>query len=41
MEFDGPFGTVRLVVMLLVGVATIGYGAYSYTTQSSALASAV
>lgn len=37
MAFGGFSGTVRVVIVLLVGVATIGYGAYSYSVQSSAL----
>ncbi|MFC7046195.1 DUF3592 domain-containing protein [Halobacteriaceae archaeon GCM10025711] len=40
MAFDGFSGTVRVAVALLVGLATIGYGAYSYSVQSSALDSA-
>jgi len=41
MEFDGPSGTLRIALVLLVGLATMGYGAYSYTAQSSALDSPV
>ncbi|MFB6103409.1 MAG: DUF3592 domain-containing protein [Haloplanus sp.] len=40
MEFDGSSGTIRIAIALLVGVATIGYGGYSYSMQSSALDSA-
>ncbi|WP_253737290.1 DUF3592 domain-containing protein [Halohasta salina] len=39
VNFDGPSGTIRIVAALLVGLGTMGYGAYSYTAQSSALAS--
>jgi hypothetical protein len=38
-NFDGPSGTVQIVVALLVGLGTVGYGAYSYTAQASALES--
>jgi hypothetical protein len=41
MEINGPTGTVQIAVVLLIGVAAIGYGAYSYTAQTSALDSAV
>lgn len=43
MEFNlnGPTGTISVVLALLIGLATIGYGAYSYSQQSSALDSAV
>lgn len=41
MNFDNLSGNVRIAVALIVGLATIGYGAYSYSTQSAALDSAV
>lgn len=41
MEVNGPSGTLRIALTLLVGLATIGYGAYSYSEQTSALDSAV
>lgn len=41
MKFDGLSGNIRVVVLLIVGLATIGYGAYSYSSQTSALDSAV
>lgn len=41
MEFNGPSGRIQIALMLLVGLATIGYGGYSYSVQSSELDSAV
>ncbi|WP_435179121.1 DUF3592 domain-containing protein [Halorussus sp. AFM4] len=41
MEVNGPSGTLQIALTILVGLATIGYGAYSYSEQSSALDSAV
>jgi len=38
-NFNGPSGTVQIVVALLLGLGTMGYGAYSYTAQASALES--
>lgn len=40
-NFDGPSGTISVVLALLIGLGTIGYGAYSFSQQSSALDSAV
>jgi hypothetical protein len=40
MEINGPSGTLQTVLALLVGLGAVGYGAYSYTTQVSALDSA-
>ena len=37
---NGPSG-IRIVIVLVLGLATIGYGAYSYNAQTSALGSAV
>jgi len=39
VKFNGPSGTLRIVVMLLLGLGSMGYGAYSYPAQSSALES--
>jgi hypothetical protein len=39
-NFDGPSGPLQVAVMLLLGLGTIGYGAYGYTAQTSALDSA-
>ena len=41
MEFNGPRGTLQIAFALLVGLATMGYGAYSYSEQTTALDSAV
>jgi len=41
MEFNGPSGRIRIALMILVGLATIGYGGYTYSVQSSALDSSV
>ncbi|WP_327051907.1 DUF3592 domain-containing protein [Halomicrococcus gelatinilyticus] len=41
MEFNGPSGRFQIALMFLLGLATIGYGGYSYAEQSSALDSAV
>ncbi|XGI83022.1 DUF3592 domain-containing protein [Halorutilales archaeon Cl-col2-1] len=43
MEFsiDGPSGRLQTVLLLLLGIASVGYGAYSYNVQSSALDSGV
>ena len=41
MEFNGPSSRLKIALMFLVGLATIGYGGYSYVEQSSALDSAV
>jgi len=40
MEFNGPSGRIRIALMILVGLATIGYGGYTDSVQSSALDSA-
>jgi hypothetical protein len=40
-NFNGPSGTLQVVLAVLLGLGTMGYGAYSYTAQSSALDSAV
>lgn len=39
-NFNGPSGTLQIAVALILGLGTMGYGAYSYTAQSSALDSA-
>jgi hypothetical protein len=41
MEFNGPRGTLQIAFALLVGLATMGYGAYSYSEQTTALDAAV
>lgn len=40
LNFDGPSGTLQIAIALLTGLGTMGYGAYSYTVQSSELDSA-
>lgn len=40
-EFNGPSTPLQIAVVLLLGLGTMGYGAYSYTAQTSALDSAV
>lgn len=37
IDVDGPSGPLGIAVVLLIGAATIGYGAYSHVEQSSAL----
>ncbi|ESP87169.1 DUF3592 domain-containing protein [Candidatus Halobonum tyrrellensis] len=41
LRFDGPSGSLGVAFAILVGLAAMGYGAYSYTQQASALDSAV
>jgi len=36
-DFDGPSGTFRIALALIVGFGAMGYGAYSYSSQSAAL----
>lgn len=40
MEINGPSGPIGIAIALLVGLGTMGYGAYDYTQQTSALESA-
>lgn len=40
-SINGPSGTLRVAAVLLLGLGTVGYGAYSYSAQTSALGSAV
>jgi hypothetical protein len=40
LSINGPSGPLRIGLALLLGVAAMGYGAYSYTAQTSALDSA-
>ncbi|MCX2819676.1 DUF3592 domain-containing protein [Haladaptatus sp. F3-133] len=40
-SISGPSGTLRIVLFVLLGIGVTGYGAYSYTSQASALNSAV
>ena len=37
LEFNGPSGTLQIALALIVGLGAIGYGAYSYSSQSAAL----
>jgi len=41
VNVDAPSGILQIALALLVGIATMGYGAYSYTEQRSALDSTV
>lgn len=36
-DFDGPSGTLQIAFALVVGLGAMGYGAYSYSSQSAAL----
>jgi hypothetical protein len=40
MKISGPSGRLGIALTLVIGLASIGFGAYSYTTQSAALDSA-
>ncbi len=40
-EINGPSSTLGVALLLLGGLALVGYGGYSYVTQSSAIDSAV
>jgi hypothetical protein len=40
MKISGPSGRLGIALTLVLGLASIGFGAYSYTTQSAALDSA-
>ena len=40
MKIRGPSGRLGIALTLVLGLASIGFGAYSYTTQSAALDSA-
>ncbi|WP_254522278.1 DUF3592 domain-containing protein [Natrinema caseinilyticum] len=37
LDFNGPSGAIQIAIALIIGLGTIGYGAYSYSAQSSAL----
>ena len=37
MEINGPSSRLGIAVLLLVGLASMGYGVYSYDPQSAAL----
>lgn len=39
MEINGPSGPLGIALALLVGLGAMGYGAYDYTQQTSALES--
>ncbi|WP_251341637.1 DUF3592 domain-containing protein [Haloplanus halophilus] len=41
MQINGPTSRIGIALTLLIGLASMGYGAYSYTTQSAALDSTV
>jgi len=36
-NFDGPSGTLQIALALIVGLGAMGYGAYSYSSQSAAV----
>ncbi|AXG10533.1 DUF3592 domain-containing protein [Haloplanus rubicundus] len=36
-NFNGPSGTLQIAFALAVGLGAMGYGAYSYSSQSAAL----
>jgi hypothetical protein len=40
MEINGPSGPIGIALAVILGLGTMGYGAYSYSAQSSALDSA-
>ena len=40
MKISGPSGRLGIALTLVLGLASIGFGAYTYTTQSAALDSA-
>jgi len=40
-EINGPSSTIGVVLLLVGGLAIVGYGGYSYVTQTSAVDSAV
>ena len=40
-EINGPSGTFQVLLAIVLGLGTMGYGGYSYTTQASELDSAV
>lgn len=40
MEINGPSGPFGIAIAILVGLGTMGYGAYDYTQQTSALETA-
>jgi len=37
MKINGPSGRLGIALTLVIGLASLGFGAYSYTTQSAAL----
>lgn len=41
INIDGPSGPLQLLAVVLIGLGTIGYGGYSYLSQTAALDSAV
>jgi len=41
LEINGPSGTFQVLLAIILGLGAIGYGGYSYTSQTSALDSAV
>jgi len=40
VNISGPSGRLGIALTLVIGLASIGFGAYSYSTQSTALSSA-
>jgi hypothetical protein len=40
MKLSGPSGRIGIALTLVIGLASIGFGVYSYSTQASALDSA-
>jgi len=40
MKLSGPSGRLGIALTLVIGLASIGFGVYSYSTQASALDSA-
>jgi len=41
LKINGPSGTFQVLLAIILGLGAIGYGGYSYTSQTSALDSAV
>jgi len=40
-EINGPSGTFQVLLAIVIGLGAMGYGGYSYTSQTTALDSAV
>jgi len=41
LEINGPSGTLRIILTLVLGLGAMGYGGYSYASQTAATDSAV